>query len=264
MSARYPSSLHGKVAIVTGGSRGIGAAIAIELAKRGANVIITYVSETSVGLAAEVVGRIENMDNEARAMAMRADVSSMEQCKVVVEATIARYGGGHVDILANNAGITSKLSVPDITPADFERAINTNLGGPLFMAQAVIPHLRRPGRIINITSVAARGGYASASLYLASKAGLEGLTRALAAELGPAGHTVNAVEPGVTETDMARDAGASDAHGQHVKMIVAMTPLENRMGRPEDVASVVAMLAEPQAGWVTGQTISASGGFTML
>ncbi|OBR03387.1 Short chain dehydrogenase [Colletotrichum higginsianum IMI 349063] len=263
MSSHNPSSLRGKVAIVTGGSRGIGAAIAVELAKRGANVTITYVSETSESLAAEVVQRIENMDNEARATAIRADVSSVEQCKKVVEATIALYGE-HVDILVNNAGITSKLSVPDITPADFEQAINTNLRGPLFMAQAVIPHLRRPGRIINITSVAARGGYASASLYLASKAGLEGLTRALAAELGPAGHTVNAVEPGVTETDMARDSGASDAHGQYVKMIVSMTPLENRMGKPEDVASVVAMLAEPQASWVTGQTISASGGFTML
>ncbi|TQN64132.1 Dehydrogenase OXI1 [Colletotrichum shisoi] len=163
MSSHNPSSLRGKVAIVTGGSRGIGAAIAVELAMRGANVTVTYVSETSESLAAEVVERIGNMDNEARATAMRADVSSIEQCKKVVEATIALCGE-HVDILVNNAGITSKLSVPDITPADFEQAINTNLRGPLFMAQAVIPHLRRPGRIINITSVAARSGYASASL----------------------------------------------------------------------------------------------------
>ncbi|KAK1585747.1 short chain dehydrogenase [Colletotrichum navitas] len=263
MTSDQPLSLRNRVAIVTGGSRGIGAAIAIELAKRGANVVITYVSDTSQGLAAEVVERINALENATRAIAVQADVSSTEAPQQVVDAAVAAFGE-HIDILVNNAGVTSKLAVSQVTPADFQESMNVNLRGPFFMAQAVIPHLRRPGRIINITSVAARGGYASASLYLSSKAGLEGLTRALAAELGPAGHTVNTVEPGVTETDMARDSGASDAHGQYVKMIVSMTPFENRMGKPEDVASVVAMLAEPQANWVTGQTISASGGFSML
>ncbi|KAK1710646.1 short chain dehydrogenase [Colletotrichum lupini] len=252
-------SLHGKVAIVTGGSRGIGAAIAVELAKRGANVVITFVSENSVSVAQDVVNSVKALGNGADAVAVRADVSSPDSPVRVIEATVKAFGE-HIDILVNNAGITSKLPVSEVTPANFQESIDVNLKGPFFMSQAVIPHLRRPGRIINITSVAARGGYASASLYLASKAGLEGFTRALAAELGPAGHTVNAVEPGVTETDMARDSGASEAHGEHVKMIVAMTPFENRMGKPEDVASVVAMLAEEQANWVTGQTISASGG----
>ncbi|KZL79979.1 short-chain dehydrogenase reductase sdr [Colletotrichum incanum] len=263
MASNQSLSLQNKVAIVTGGSRGIGAAIAIELAKRGANVVVTYVSDKSEDLAKEVVKRINAQDNTTRAIAVQADVASTESPKQVIEATVAAFGE-HIDILVNNAGVTSKLAVSQVTPEDFQESMNINLRGPFFMAQAVIPHLRRPGRIINITSVAARGGYASASLYLSSKAGLEGLTRALAAELGPAGHTVNTVEPGVTETDMARDSGASDAHGQYVKMIVSMTPFENRMGKPEDVASVVAMLAEPQASWVTGQTISASGGFSML
>ncbi|KAK1448647.1 short chain dehydrogenase [Colletotrichum melonis] len=263
MASTQAQSLHGKVAIVTGGSRGIGAAIAVELAKRGANVVITFVSENSVGVAQDVVNSVKALGNGVDAVAVRADVSSPDSPVRIIEATVKAFGE-HIDILVNNAGITSKLPVSDVTPANFQESIDVNLKGPFFMSQAVIPHLRRPGRIINITSVAARGGYASASLYLASKAGLEGLTRALAAELGPAGHTVNAVEPGVTETDMSRDSGASEAHGEHVKMIVAMTPLENRMGKPEDVAYVVAMLAEEQANWVTGQTISASGGFSML
>ncbi|KXH68546.1 short chain dehydrogenase [Colletotrichum salicis] len=263
MATTQAKSLDGKVAIVTGGSRGIGAAIALELAKRGANVVITYVSEKSESLAQNVVNSIKALDNGANAIVVQADISSPGSPTQIVEATVKVFGQ-HIDILVNNAGMTSKLPVSAVTPADFQESIDVNLKGPFFMSQAVIPRLRRPGRIINITSVAARGGYASASLYLASKAGLEGLTRALAAELGPAGHTVNAVEPGVTETDMARESGASEAHGEHVKMIVAMTPFENRMGRPEDVASVVAMLAEEQANWVTGQTISASGGFSML
>ncbi|KAK1623464.1 short chain dehydrogenase [Colletotrichum phormii] len=263
MTSTQAKSLDGKVAIVTGGSRGIGAAIALELAKRGANVVITYVAEKSESLAQDIVNSIKASGNGADAIAVQADISSPDSPTRIVEAAVKVFGE-HIDILVNNAGITSKLPVSAVTPADFQESIDVNLKGPFFMSQAVIPHLRRPGRIINITSVAARGGYASASLYLASKAGLEGLTRALAAELGPAGHTVNAVEPGVTETDMARESGASESHGEHVKMIVAMTPFENRMGRPEDVASVVAMLAEEQANWVTGQTISASGGFSML
>lgn len=226
-------------------------------------VTITYVSEKSKDLAKKVVDSINDLDNEGRAIAVQADVSSTESPKIVVEATVAAFGK-HIDILVNNAGVTSKLSLSQITPDDFQEIININLRGPLFMTQAVLPFLRRPGRIINITSVAARQGYASASLYLASKTGLEGLTRALAAELGPAGHTVNTVEPGATETDMAIDSGNSEAHKDYVKMIVSMTPFENRIGKPEDVASVVAMLAEPQARWVTGQTISASGGFSML
>ncbi|OLN81948.1 putative oxidoreductase [Colletotrichum chlorophyti] len=263
MASGQAQTLHNKVAIVTGGARGIGAAIAVELARRGANVAITYVSDASKSTADEVVAIITALDNEARAIAVQADVGSSDSPKRVIEAVFKAFGQ-HIDILVNNAGVVSMTPLQGITAGDFQTVMDINLRGPLLMAQAVLPRLRRPGRIINISSVAARQGYASSSLYLASKAGLEGLTRALASELGPAGHTVNAVEPGVTETDMARDTRSTATHGNYVETIVAGTPFENRIGRPEDVALVVAMLAEPQASWVTGQTISASGGFSML
>ncbi|KAM6525766.1 hypothetical protein FALCPG4_011301 [Fusarium falciforme] len=254
--------LANQVAIVTGAARGIGAAIALELARRGAKVVITYVSEISEGAAAKVVSDINSLGNGSSAIMIRADSGSIDGHKTVIEATTAAFGE-HIDILVNNAAIVCTKPLNDISNDDFNNSMNVNIRGPFLLTRALLPHLRTPGRIINISSVVARQGHPASSVYLASKAGLEGLTRALAAELGPAGHTVNAIEPGTTETDAIRAGRQIAAFDQVVVNQIAMTPL-GRIGKPEDVAMAVAMLTDPQARWITGQCISVSGGLTML
>ncbi|KAH7020568.1 short chain dehydrogenase [Ilyonectria destructans] len=262
MKSAQTLTLANQVAIITGAARGIGATIAHELARRGAKVVITYVSESSEGAAAKVVSDINSLTTGSSAIMIRADSGSTDGPKTVVEATTAAFGE-HIDILINNAAVVCTKPLNDISNDDFENSMNVNIRGPFLLTRAVLPHLRKPGRIINISSVVARQGHAASSVYLASKAGLEGLTRALAAELGPAGHTVNAIEPGTTETDAIRAGRQIAAFDRIVVNQIAMTPL-GRIGKPEDVAMAVAMLTDPQARWITGQCISVSGGLTML
>ncbi|KAJ9647116.1 hypothetical protein H2201_003456 [Coniosporium apollinis] len=252
------STLSGKVAIVTGASRGIGAGIAYEIAKRGAKVCLTYTSDKSASGVDELIVKIDALGNGSAAIRVQADLRDLEAPSQIVSATLAAYGD-HVDILVNNAGVELIKEIQDVTPQDFAFVFDLNIRGAYFMVQAVVKHLRSPGRIINVTSVGARGGYPKFSVYCASKAALEGMTRALAAELGTAGHTVNAVEPGPTESDMLENIPKD-----LVAMQKKMTPMEHRSGTPEDIALVVAFLAEEQSRWITGQTLSASGGFTML
>lgn len=146
----------------------------------------------------------------------------------------------------------------DLTIEEYNDCVDVNLRAVIFMIKEVLPHLRAPGRIINISSVGARHGVANMPLYSATKAAVEGLSRSLAAQLGPQGHTVNAILPGATESDMLDKT--PEVHG----IQRMMTPLEHRLGTPEDVALIVAMVAEPQSRWLTGQSISASGGMVML
>ncbi|KAL1618237.1 hypothetical protein SLS56_010670 [Neofusicoccum ribis] len=255
----------GKVAIVTGASRGIGAAIALELAKRGANAPITYVTPSSAALADQVVSTIHQLGNGSSAVAIQADMAQADAPPKIVAATQAAFGPA-IDILVNNAGVDCMKALADVTPADYDRCLDVNLRGVVFLTQAVLPHLRRPGRVVNIGSVGARMGLPALSVYIASKAGLEALTRGWAVELAPLGHTVNTVSPGSTDTDMLA-RGVEAARGGNVDPAEAsrlMTPVGKRLGTGEDVALVVAMIAEPQSRWVTGQTISASGGLLMI
>ncbi|GLB04464.1 hypothetical protein AtubIFM57258_010430 [Aspergillus tubingensis] len=262
-----PLTLAGKVAIVTGGSRGIGAAVAIELAKRGANtnsstltslqVAITFVSPSSERRAEEVISKISGFRNGSRAIKIHADMHDLAAPQKIVAETIAAFGDA-IDILVNNAGSAQVAPLGEITPDDFADLVNVNIRSVVFTTQAALPHLRSPGRIINLGSTLSRVAQPAGSVYAATKAAVEAMARCWAAELGPAGHTVNSVAPGLTGTDM-------NAHGtalpeQTVGVLKAMTPMGHRLGTPEDIALVVAMLTEPASQWITGQTIQACGG----
>ncbi|MBL6081567.1 SDR family NAD(P)-dependent oxidoreductase [Belnapia sp. T18] len=237
-------TLHGRVALVTGGSRGIGAAIALALAKVGAAVAINYCSRSS---DAEAVARTINQGS-GRAVALQADVS--DSCAVTALVQSASEQLGPVDILINNAGIALIRGMDDLTEADFDKTIAVNLKSAFLCTQAVLPHMRaqRWGRIVNISSGAARGAGAVGVHYNASKAGIEGLTRGYAAQLVKEGITVNAVAPSLIETDMVKSGVAQSP---------SRIPL-GRFGTTEEVAQVVMMVVGNE--YMTGQTVALSGG----
>lgn len=251
-------SLSGKVAIVTGASRGIGYGIALELAKRGAKVVLTYTSISSEQAVDELVKTIQGLNNGADVIGCRADLSKLESIKTIIETTTSKFGQ-HIDILINNAGMEKVVPFAELSVEDYTQVFDLNVRAVMFLTQAVLPHLRRPGRIINISSVGARAGFAQLTTYCASKAAMEGFTRSLAKEIGPDGHTVNAIEPGPVQTEMIQKIPK-----EIVEMQKRDTPMENRLATVEEVALVVAWIAEDQSRWITGQTISASGGWSMM
>ncbi|HZF35595.1 MAG TPA: glucose 1-dehydrogenase [Candidatus Angelobacter sp.] len=239
--------LEGKVALVTGGSRGIGAAIARRLAQDGAKVAVNYSSSKQ---AAEAVVRTIKEDG-GEAVLAPGDVSAKDGPAKIAAA--ARDAFGRIDILVNNAGVLDVATLPDATPEHFEKVFAVNVFGVAEMTRAAAPHLPDGGRVINTSSIGARAAIPGLSAYIASKAAVDALTRSFAAELGPRGITVNAVAPGTTDTDMLiRDPKFLDE-------AIAKTPL-GRVGQPADIAGTVAFLASADAGWVTGQVIDASGG----
>jgi 3-oxoacyl-[acyl-carrier protein] reductase len=242
------AALAGKVALVTGGSRGIGRAIAISLAEAGAAVAVNY--REKAGEAASVVETITK--SGGRAMAVRADVSQSKAVADMVAAVAAELGP--VDVLVNNAGVGLVRGVDDLTEADFDLTIAVNLKSAFLCTQAVLPGMRAKkwGRIVNISSGAARGAGGVGPHYNASKAGLEGLTRGYAARLVKEGITVNAVAPSLIETDMVRQGLASAA---------SRIPL-GRFGTSEECAQVVMMLIGNA--YMTGQTVALSGGLSFL
>jgi 3-oxoacyl-[acyl-carrier protein] reductase len=232
------------VALVTGASRGIGRAIALALAEHGAKLAVNYVSRT--GDANAVIATIRA--NGGAAIAVKADVSVRAEVEAMIAGVTAQLGP--VDILINNAGIAVRRGIDDLTEADFDRAIAVNLKSAFLCTQAVLPAMRERGwgRIVNISSGAARGGGVIGAHYNASKAGMEGLTRGYAARLAQAGITVNAVAPSLIETDMATSFPAD----------VAKRIPVGRMGTPEEVAQVVIMVvANP---YMTGQAVPVNGG----
>ncbi|KAK3628015.1 hypothetical protein LTR56_018878 [Elasticomyces elasticus] len=253
LAGKPPRSLEGKVAIVTGASRGIGEGIAFDLACRGAKVTLTYSSDRSKESTDALVKRISSEAN-SEAIAIQCDLKLPESPKQIVEATVKAFG--HVDILVNNAAVIDDKRVEAIKPEDFDELFHTNTRAPLLLLQAVLPHLRRPGRIINISSVGARCAFAGMSLYSASKAALEGLTRVWAAELGVDGTTVNAIQPGPVESEMLDKVDPAIKGPQ-----LLATPVEKRAGTVQEIAEVVAFLAEPRSSWISGQCLSASGGY---
>ena len=243
-------TLDGQVALVTGASRGIGAAVALRLARDGARVFVNYRADASG--ADSVVHAIRA--GGGRADALQADVSRVPDVRTLVDR--AADAGGRLDILVNNAAICLPGTVDSLTEADFDGHFAANVKSVLFASQAAVPHLAlRGGAIVNVSSVNGRRPAAGASVYSASKAAVDAITVALAEELGPRRIRVNAVAPGATDTAMLRGANPADA----VASIGLQTPL-GRLGLPEDIARAVAFLASEEASWITGQVLAASGG----
>jgi 3-oxoacyl-[acyl-carrier protein] reductase len=244
------SGLTGKVALVTGGSRGIGAGIARRLAVDGAKIVVNYASRNDA--AEQVVADIR--DNGGEAIALQADMGDLDAIHRMFAETQAHYG--RLDILVNNAAVAEFLPLDALTPEHVERQFAINVYGPLFaMQEAARLFDEAGGRIINISSSITIGPAPGASIYSATKAALENLTRAYAHELGKRSITVNAVAPGTTESDMLNEVMAQDVQ----QRMIANTAL-GRLGLPEDIAAVVAFLASEDGLWVTGQIIHASGG----
>lgn len=242
------SELAGKRALVTGASRGIGAAIALALAEKGADVAITY--ERSAERAAEVVRTIEAMGR--RAVAIQADSADAAAVKRSVGEAAEDLGG--LDILVNNAGIARGGPVAEMSLADIDAILDVNVRSVVLASQAAIPHLTEGGRIISIGScLGERVPFAGVTVYSMSKSALLSFTRGLARELGPSGITVNLVQPGSTDTDM------NPADGAQSDMQRAMIAL-GHYGKPEDIAAAVAFLASPAARQITGTTITIDGG----
>jgi 3-oxoacyl-[acyl-carrier protein] reductase len=242
-----------KVAVVTGASRGIGRAIAIELAKRGAKVVVNY--NASAGPAEEVVAAIKNADGEA--IAVKADVSRLADAQALIKSATDTFG--RLDILVNNAGTTRDALLAMMKEEDWDLVLTTNLKSVFNCCKAALrPMMRQKyGRIVNITSVSGIAGNAGQTNYSASKAGMIGFTKSLAKEIGPRNITVNAVAPGFVETDLTRDLPA-----ELKEAAIKLTPL-GRWGTCEDVALAVAFLASDEAAYVTGQTLSVDGGMAM-
>lgn len=206
----------------------------------------------------QLIQQIKALNNGASAIKVRADLRDLEAPLQVVETTTQAFGDA-VDILVNNAGFQSTRLLEEITVDDFNQHYDLNVRAVILMTKAVLPKLRKPGRIINISSTGSRQGFKGLSLYCSSKAAVEGLTRCYAAELGAAGHTVNAVNPGPVATDLLDGVPDEIKEGQK-----KTTPVENRLGTTDDIAQIVGFLAEERSRWVTGQAISATGGWSML
>jgi 3-oxoacyl-[acyl-carrier protein] reductase len=246
--------LTGKTALVTGGSRGIGRAIALRLATQGADVAFSYKGNATA--AADTTTAIEALGR--RALAIQADVSDVSAADGVVKATLDAFG--KVDILVNNAGITRDDLIMRMSEEDWRAVLETNLFGAFWMIKAVTrPMLKaRGGRIINMTSVSGQAGQMGQANYSAAKAGLIGLTKATARELASRGITVNAVAPGFVLTELTQDLP------EPLKAeITARTPL-GRFGTTEEVADAVAFLASAEAGYITGQVLAVDGGLVMM
>ncbi len=247
------AQLEGRVAVVTGASRGIGRGIALELARRGAAVVVNY--QASADAAAEVVRAITEAGGKAQAV--QADVSNTEQAAALIKAATDAYG--QIDILVNNAGTTRDNLIMLMKEEDWDVVINTNLKSAWNCSKAAVRTMmrKRYGRIINITSVSGIAGNGGQTNYSASKAGMIGLTKALAREVAARNITVNAVAPGFVSTDLTANL-PSDILAQ----LDTAIPL-GRWGTVEDVAYAVAFLASDEAGYITGQVLSVDGGLVM-
>ncbi len=245
--------LTGKVALVTGASRGIGQAVAVELAKAGADVIVNYIGNEAV--AQETVEKVEALGRKA--LKIKADVGNAEEVQAMVDEAHAAFG--HIDVLVNNAGITRDGLLIRMKDSDWDDVLNINLKGVYLVSKAVAKLMvkQRSGRIINMTSVSGVTGNVGQANYAAAKAGVIGFTKTCAKELAARGITVNAVAPGFIETAM------TDVLPEKIKEGIAATVPLGRMGQPEEIASVVTFLASDFASYITGQVLNVDGGMVM-
>jgi len=245
--------LTGKTTIVTGGSRGIGRSIALELAKNGANIVVNYAG--SEAKAQSVVEEIEKLG--VKAFKVQADVADEQQVKEMVKATVDTFGS--VDILVNNAGITRDNLLMRMKETEFDQVINTNLKGVFMCTKSVTRQMmkQRSGRIINVASIVGVSGNPGQANYVAAKAGVIGLTKTTAKELASRNILVNAIAPGFISTDMTDQLTTEQRDS-----MLSLIPLA-KLGEPEDVAKVVRFLASDDANYITGQTIHIDGGMVM-
>ncbi|KAK5999976.1 hypothetical protein QM012_005064 [Aureobasidium pullulans] len=232
--------LNGKVAIVTGGARGIGAAIVQALASEGAKVAFNYVSDSSAPKAEELVKAIQSSGGDA--VCVQADMADVSAPSKILETTVQAFATDRIDILINNAGLGQNTPLQDVTPEEYEKLMNVNVRAVIFMTQQVLPYLKgSSNRIINLSSISARGGYATQTVYAATKAAVEGFTRVWAKELGHTHRvTVNAVNPGPVDTDMYRAAG--EVHLARMEEQNKAVPAAPRCGTGQDVADIITFL----------------------
>jgi 3-oxoacyl-[acyl-carrier protein] reductase len=245
------SKLSGKVALVTGASKGIGAAIAKRLAADGASVVVNYASSKEGADA--VVASITKAGGKA--VAVKGDVSKLGDAQTIVESAVKSFG--RLDILVNNSGVYEMKPLEEITEEHFHRQFNVNVLGLLLVTQAAAKHLGAGASIVNIGSVVSRITPPNSAVYTGTKGAVDAITGVLSRELGPKQIRVNSVNPGMIETEGTHTAGFIGSEFQD--WIVANTPL-GRIGQPEDIANVVSFLASEDSHWVTGQDILAGGG----
>ena len=253
MSTSITKKLAGKVAVVTGASKGIGAAIARQLAAEGASVVVNYA--TSRAGADKVV--VEIAGAGGKAITVQADVSKKADIDRLFAET--RKAFGKLDILVNNAGIYEFSPLENITEDHFHKQFNLNVLGLLLTTQEAVKHLTPAGgSVVNISSVVGVNPLPNAAVYSATKAAVDAVTKSLAKELGPKNIRVNSINPGMIETEGAHTAGF--VGGDFQKQLEAQTPLR-RIGQPQDIATVATFLASEDSGWITGETFLTSGGF---
>jgi NAD(P)-dependent dehydrogenase (short-subunit alcohol dehydrogenase family) len=246
-----------RIALVTGGSRGLGRSTVVHLARRGVASILTYVDRADA--AAEAVAEVERAG--ARAVALPLDVADASAFPAfagrVRETLRATWGREQLDILVNNAGIGIHAPFASTSEAQFDRMVAIHLKAPFFLTQALLPLIADGGRIVNLSSGLARFALPGYAAYGTMKAGVEGLTRYLAKELGARRIAVNAFAPGAIETDFG---GGSVRDNPQVNAFVAAQTAMGRAGKPDDIGGAIAALVGPESGWITGQRIEASGG----
>lgn len=244
--------LQDKVAIVTGSGRGIGRAIAIELAKAGAKVVVTSRHTEECAEVCDVIG-----GEGGESLCVQCDVSKKNDVEALVKQTVEKFGT--VDILVNNAGVVRQGPLTEMSEEDWDFVLDINLKGAFLFSKAVAPIMmkKKSGKIVSIASIAGEVGFANTSAYCASKGGLINLTRELALEMAPYNVNVNAVDPGVIETDMTSDMLEDEATQ---KGLLSQIPM-GRVGQPEEIAKAVLFLASDDASYVTGQALTVDGGW---
>jgi 3-oxoacyl-[acyl-carrier protein] reductase len=247
--------LSGKVAIVTGASKGIGASIALHLAAEGASVVVNY-SSSKEG-ADRIVGEIKG--NGGKAVAVQANVAKDADIRRLFAESKKAFGS--LDILVNNAGIYEFSPLENVTAEHFHKMFDLNVLGLLLASQEAVKHFGTGGgSIVNVSSVVATAAPPSASVYSATKAAVDAITRSLAQELGARRIRVNSINPGMVQTEGTVSSGMVGDESEFRKQIIAQTPL-GRIGQPNDIATAAVFLASPDSGWITGETLYVAGGF---